>query len=301
MIRPATEALTDQPGDTAFVVGVLALAMVLPSGVMFTASAADRMLEHWTETYRPVVYLGGGTSPEAAKSLASDIREWSGVETCEIRTPKDAFDSTAERLGRDRLAAAGVKPEMFPHSLVVESKEGATAKELISKLKALEARSVVDRVDAPSSEVVAWGGTIRTVRATGLVLLLIFALAATAVAAKYLMQLRRRERSELLLLERFGAETSRLRRTTWIRGVVVGLWSGLISTGLLLAFALYSRTMQSSLLGGVTVTPRNWLYVVAPLLVGPIAGVAAGVWAARQSAGESDRSFPGLESLLDHG
>jgi len=119
--------------------------------------------------------------------------------------------------------------------------------------------------------------------------------------ADFLRRLRRREATELALLERFGAEPSALRRSTWIRGLVVGIWAGVVAFGVMLAVGLAWRGMIDELFGAMSVDGDwQWIAVGAPLFLGPAVGTGVGLWVARRR-GESAREHPpGLESFLEH-
>lgn len=301
MIRPSTEAFRERPGKTALVVGILAVAMVLPALGIFSASAADRLLRTWLADYRPVVYLTQSTGGTGAEELARRVGDWPEVDACTVRSPEDAYRSAADRVGEERLGEVGVRSEMFPYSLTVEPAGGVAGVELVSRLEALETEDRVESVDVPSAKLTDWLSTVGTVRAAATGLFLLMLVLGLAYLGDYLRELRHREHDELRVLERLGAPSGRLRRASIVRGAILGVWAGLAATTILLAIALYWRTMEANLLGGIpAAAPRTWLVVAAPVVVGPVGGVCAGFWAARRSLGEVSQRISGLEPLLDH-
>lgn len=301
MIRPASRALREHPWKTALVAGSFAVAMALPAVAMFSASTADRLLRRWLADYRPVVYLTPDIEEKKAKKFAERVHSWEGVAKCTVRSPNEAYSQAASRLGEKRVGEVGVKPEMFPFSLIVEPTGGVADVGVVSRLESLETNEEIDSVDVPSTEVGDWLSALGTFQLVGLVLFALFVGIGVLLVADYLRELRYRERRELRLLERLGAPPNRLRRKSMVRGAILGIWSGLATSGLLLAIALYWRTIEASLLGGVlAAAPRSWLVVAAPLVVGPAAGAVAGVWAARRSLGETSFDIPELEPMLDH-
>jgi len=302
MIRPATKVLRDHAAKTSVAVGFFAVAMVLPGIGFLSATTADRLLRRWLADYRPVVYLAPEARGERAGELAGEIRKWDGVSECAVRAPGEAYEETASRLGEERLSKVGARPEMFPYSLVVEPAGGVAGVGVLSRLEALPTEAGVDSVDVPSARVTSWLSAVDTVRWTALgASVVLFGLALVAVADT-LREFRHRERAKLRLFEKMGASAGQLRRATLIRGAVIGLWAGLAAACILLAIALYWRTIEEGLLGGFSAAaPRNWLVVAGPLVVGPVGGVLAGVFVARRSPGGPPRRIPGLEPLLDHG
>jgi cell division protein FtsX len=301
MIRPSTDAFRERPGRTALVVGTLAVAMVLPALGVFSASTADRLLRQWLADYRPVVYLTEGTSGDGAEQLAGRVEEWPEVDECTVRTPEEAYGSAADRVGEEALGEVGVRSEMFPHSLTVEPAGGVASVELVSRLEALETGERVETVDVPSAEVTEWRSAMGTVRVAAIGLFVLSLFFGLAYVGTYLRELRAREYDALRIWERLGAPPEQLRRASLVRGAILGVWAGLVATTILLAIALYWRTMEANLLGGIpAAAPRTWLVVAAPVVIGPVGGVCAGLWAARRSPGEGSRHISRLEPLLEH-
>lgn len=302
MIRPATELLRQNLGRSAFVVVVAAVAMIVPGAMLFCSGSASQLTHQWIEQFQPVVYLVPQIDRQGTDEVAGDVSGWEAVEAVDVRTPKDAWEQTRERLGEQELSNLGVEPSMFPFSLVVTpAADWGAGVDLIARLEALETRDTVEAVDVPSGRarrLLSWfrWGTILG----GLLAVAGLAFAVYQIA-DYLRRLRRQERSELAVLERFGAEPSSIRRSTWIRGLVLGLWAGVLAFGVLLAVAVGWRGVIGELFGSMGIEGYwQWIAIGAPLLVGPLLGVLVGVWSARTGE-SSDRELPPeLESLLEY-
>lgn len=302
MIRSATEPLKARPGRTAVILLVFALAMVLPGSLIFASSVSTSIVNQWLADFEPVVYLHPTADQEAADELAAEIEEWSEVETVDVRGPKEGFELAKKRVGKDRLTEVGVDASMFPHSMVIESSSLLTSNvDLVARLTALETRETVDVVDVASDGakgILVW---LDRLFYGGLAMLGLALAVGLYLVGMYLRELRRRERSESALLERFGATPGEIRRVTFLRGVVLGLWSGIASTGVLLVLALGMRAMDAGLFGSVSgESVFHWIVVGAPMVVGPLAGGLVGMLVARSSGSKAAESLKGVECMVDY-
>jgi cell division protein FtsX len=303
VIRPATDQLKEEPIGTVGAVILLALAMALPGAVLSAAASVDRLAGRWMSDYRPVVYLEATADGAEAEQLAETIEGWGGVSTVEVRTPDEAFRQARRRVGEEPIAQVGIGPEMFPYSLVVESSDrwGGNI-DLVARLAALDTRSSVEEVDVPegvATRVAASAGWLAWAALVGLVVLLGVAMVQLS---GFLQRLRHRDRRELALLERFGASPGRLRRSTWLRGALIGLWGGLAAFGIMLLLAVYWRSIERELLGGIgSAAATHWMIVAAPLIVGPVVGLLVGLGTARRPLDSSGTHELEIDELLDYG
>lgn len=306
MIRPATDALREHVGGVTLTVILLAAAWVTVGAAVFVSSSLDRISRAWMEDFRPVIYLEAGAGSAAAESVSKRVGGWDEVEEVTVRSPRDAYREAASRVGEERLSSAGAKPGMFPYSVVVRPAGAFGGVDLAARLEALETREQVEAVDVPSEGVRGVLGSARRLLYGFSIPLFVLVAAALAQVGSFLRKLQRTEHRELFLLERFGAGRWELARATIYRGALLGLWAGLGATGILLVMALYWRTIETSILGGVPpATPWNWWVVAAPLLTSPIGGGAVGIWVAHPGLGsDTDGSravLPSIKPLLDYG
>lgn len=301
MLRPATEILREHIGEAVLSVTMLAIALVAVGAAVFAASSLDRISRVWISEYRPVVYLAPGAGSTEANALSEQVGSWGEVERAEVRTPGDAYRTASSRIGEESLTRVGVEPEVFPYSLVVRPAGGHGDVELVAQLEALETRENVDSVDVPSESVRESLDAARWIVLGGLVPFGILLVGAFGQLGSLLRRLRRSERRELLLAERFGAGRMELARALLLRGGVLGLWAGLFASGIFLVIALSWRTMETSMFGGaLAATPGIWWVVAVPLLLGPLGGAGIGLWVALAGFDGGDRTTTLLDSLLEY-
>lgn len=304
MLRSPQARVWEHPGRALLVVFLLAAALALPAGILFGSVSLRELASDWTGDLRPVVYLRADRRGEPAGALAEELRGWDRVESVKVRTAEEAYRQTRARVGDSEAEALGLTGEMFPFSLVVESASSFPVDaSLLAKLESLETRSDVEMVDLPGKRVRALSRWARRGAVGGGVLLILFTALAVYRLASFLEYLERRDRSERRLLERFGASSSRLRRTPWWRGAAIGLWAGLSGFAGLVLFGFFWRSLEMRWFGGHdSVVWWRWLLTAAPMLLGPIVGSSVGVHAGRRGAGGDDplaREME-LEPLLEY-
>jgi cell division protein FtsX len=285
------------------VVAALAFAVILPGMVVFCAYSAAQLGDQWLETFRPRVYLQGESGEAEAKELAGELRGWSSVEAVDVRPPTDAHEAARERIGDEELAEVGVESSMFPYSLaVVPASRWGNDVELVSRIRGLETREFVETVDVPSQRVgrvLSWldwvviGGMVSLLAALGL---------ATWLLGTFLRRIRRARRRQLSVLERFGAEPGELRRGTWVRGLTIGTWAGIVAFVCLLGIGIAWRAFIDGFWQPLSVGSYwHWSIVGAPLVVAPGLGLLVGAWVSREEDADSDPLPDGLDWMLEYG
>lgn len=303
MIKSSNAPLRERLGATSLVVAALAFALILPGMVVFCSYSVAQFGDQWLETFRPLVYLQAEAGEAEAKELAGELRGWSSVDDVDVRTPSEAHEAARERIGDEQLAEVGVESSMFPYSLtVVPASRWGNDVELVSRIRGLETRPFVDTIDVPSQRVGRILGWVKWAGLGGGILLFVALGFVVWLLAVFLRQIRRAKRSQLSVLERFGAEPGELRRGTWVRGLTVGIWAGVVAFGSMLGSAIAWRTFVDGFWQPLTVDSYlHWIVVGAPLLVAPGLGLLVGVWVSRRGATESDPLPDGLEWILEYG
>ncbi len=303
MIQSSIAPLRERPGATSLVVAALAFALILPGMVVFCSYSAAQLGDQWLEAFRPLVYLQAEAGEAEADELAGEIRAWSSVDDVEIRTPSEAHEAARERLGDEELAEVGVESSMFPYSLtVVPASRWGNDVELVSRIRGLETREFVETVDVPSQRVGRILSWVRWAGVGGGMLLLAALGFATWLLATFLRGIRRARRSQLRVLERFGAEPGELRRGTWVRGLTIGIWAGIAAFGCTLGMAIAWRAFIDGFWRPLSVDSYwHWIVVGAPLLIAPGLGLLVGVWGSRRDDADSDPLPDGLEWMLEYG
>ncbi|MGM0559339.1 MAG: cell division protein FtsX [Myxococcota bacterium] len=305
MIQGATDIFLEHLSETAGVVGILVLALIIPAVLLLVVDVGADVIETRMSAYRPVVYLDASASVEDVEALRQEIDNWTGVDSVERREPADAYELMRERLGDREVAELGLSPSMFPYSLVVEPQNPVLGRiELIARVSGLEARGKVDSVDVPEGrakralDFFFWMLVGTGVLIAGCVVL------ATGHLRAYVLSLMRRQYAEWRLLVSFGASPREFRRVNMVRGVSLGAMGGVVSFGVLLGMLVLWRSYQADLVGVTTSgSVSTWFVIVAPAIIGPMLGWTAGVFANRKRlTEESGVDALGITHLLErHG
>ncbi len=298
MLRPPLQCLYDRKRRTILTATMLAVALVIPVALALGATTTFSIARQKLDNYRPIIYLTTDASPEAAELLRDEISKWSTVASVTQRSSADALQQLEKRLGPEHVRSLGLTKEMLPNSLILEPKIPLAGHiQLISRVAGLEARMEVESVDIPSAN------ALKTLRLTGLAtaatcfLLLMLTLSALNSLANFLRTLEHHERHELAILELFGADDSVLRRPTLIRGITIGLWSGVSATALVGLSLVIWQTDLTLALGQLKIfSATSFLIVAFPLLLGPLLGLLAGMIVTRRKIRSSDSAI--LRPLL---
>jgi cell division protein FtsX len=305
MIQGATDIFLEHVTETAGVVGVLVLALMIPAILILGVDVGADVIEARMSEYRPVVYLDASAGAEDAKALRNEIDNWTGVDSVELREPSDAFELMRERLGDREVAELGLASSMFPYSLVVEPQNPVLGRiELIARVSGLEARGTVDAVDVPEGRAKrALDFLFWALVGAGVLTAVCVLLAAGHIRA-FVLSLMRRQYDEWRLLVSFGASPREFRRVNMVRGVSLGALGGIVAFGLLLGMLVLWRSYQADLVG-VTASGSvsTWFVILAPVLIGPMVGWTAGIFANRKRlTEESGVDALGITHLLErHG
>ncbi len=284
MLRPPLQTLYDRKKRTILTATMLTVALVIPVVLALAATTTFSIARQKLDSYRPIIYLTTDASADATEQLRNEISQWATVATVTKRSSTDALQQLEKRLGPEHVRSLGLTKEMLPNSLLIEPKIPLAGHiQLISRVAGLEARMEVESVDIPSAD------ALKTLRLTGMAtaatsfLLLMLTFSALNALANFLRTLEHHERHELAILEIFGADDSALRRPTLIRGITIGLWSGVAATALVgLSLAIWQADLTLALGQLKIFSATGFLIVALPLFLGPLLGLLAGIIVTRR-------------------
>jgi cell division protein FtsX len=279
MIDAPLDACRARRLETAGVALAIVVLLAFPTALALTALCTESAASQWLAEYRPVIYLTADAQPADAEALAQEIETWPLASQAAVRTPSQARGELATRLGHEVVDDLGITQQMLPHSVLVTPKYPVVGHvDLVSRVTGLKARPTVDAVEVPSSDAVG----LLTACAVGLgvaTLLALFGmLAAFGLLVGFLHRLRASERDLERVLALLGTGQSKLRRPTVIRGVTVGVSSGLLVSASAAAALLAWQLFGLAAVGASVVTPTvAWLVACAPMFIIAALGLFAGI------------------------
>jgi cell division transport system permease protein len=235
-LRQGWASLWRSRGSTAFAILAIALAMIVLGALLLITWNAQRLLDRWSSAAEFSVYLSDAATSEERGAIEAAI-DGSGV------TAGREYVSKAEALKRFRqefaeLASltAGFDDNPFPASLEVrvrpEAEANGTADTLVRRLAAMPGVADV-RYDREWLARVAAG--LQTIRAAGLTLALLMAVAAGVTVATVVRLGLHARRAELEIMELVGAPLTFIRGPFVAEGFLQGGFGAVFALGLLWA------------------------------------------------------------------
>jgi cell division transport system permease protein len=271
-----------------FAVLAICLAMIVLGALLLITWNGERLLARWSSAAEFSVYLRDDATSEERGAIETLIDQ-SGVGT--VRE----YVSKAEALTRFRseftdLAelAAKVDNNPFPASVEVRLRPEAEANgRAAAVVKQLVATPGVADVGYDSEWLGRVAGTLRTVRAAGLALAMLMALAAAVTVATVVKLGLHARRDEIEIMELVGAPLAFIRGPFVAEGFLQGGLGAIVAVLLLGAgFAVgvswWGKEIQTVLGSTVEFLPPRY---VAYLLVGGMLVGSAGGFAAARHAG----------------
>ncbi|HST44660.1 MAG TPA: permease-like cell division protein FtsX [Luteimonas sp.] len=218
-----------KPWSTALTVGVMALALALPLGLLLVLQNLERLAGDVQQSRQVTVFLAPATGDAEAVALADTLRGRADVGAVEHRTPEQGLDALRGRAG---LASAidSVGDNPLPHVLVVTPRGDETL--LADSLRQLPEAELVQHDLEWRQRLDGWlrfGGRLVWVLAA---LLGSGALLVVGNTVRLDIQSRR---DEIAVLQLLGATDGFIRRPFLYLGAWYGLAAGALALAMLVA------------------------------------------------------------------
>ena len=275
-------------GSGAFAVLAICLAMIVLGALLLVTSNGERLLTRWSSAAEFSVYLRDNATSDERGAIEALIDQ-SGVGAArEYVSKADALAHFRREFKEMEALAAGFSDNPFPASVEVKLKPEAEADGRAAALvKRLATVAGVADIGYDRDWLGRVAGTLRTVRAAGLALALLMALAAAVTVATVVRLGLHARRSELEIMELVGAPVAFIRGPFVAEGFLQGgigafvaillLWAGFA-----VAVSWWGPDIRAVLGGGsIEFLP---LRLVAYLLAGGmLVGGGGGLVAARHA------------------
>jgi len=275
-------------GSGAFAVLAISLAMIVLGALLLVTWNGERLLARWSSAAEFSVYLRDDASSEERGAIEAMI-DRSGVGTArEYVSKADALAHFRREFTDLAVLAASFDNNPFPASVEVRLRPEAEADGRAAALvKELASAAGVADVGYDREWLGRVAGTLRTVRAAGLFLAALMAVAAAVTVATVVRLRLHARRNEIEMMELVGAPLAFIRGPFVAEGFVQGGVGALLALLILWAgFAVvnswWGTDIRAILAGGtVEFLPlRLMAYLVAG---GMVVGSAGGFAAARHA------------------
>jgi cell division transport system permease protein len=286
--RQGGASLWRSRGSSAFAVLAIALALIVLGALLIVTWNAEQLLARWSSAAEFSVYLRDEATSDQRGAIETAIDQSQLAAGREYVSKAEALTRFRREFAELSELTTGFDENPFPASIEVRVRPGAehnTAEALVKRLVAMP--GVADaRYDRDWLTRV--GSGLGTIRAAGLGLALLMAIAAAVTVATVVRLGLRTRRDELEIMELVGAPLAFIRGPFVAEGFLQGGIGALLAiaalwVGFLIAMAWWGTNLNSLLDGGsVQFLPiRLSLYLI---LGGMLVGSAGGLVAAREAA-----------------
>ncbi|WP_129136938.1 permease-like cell division protein FtsX [Luteimonas sp. YGD11-2] len=239
--------LLRRPWATALTIGVMAVALALPLGLLLVLDNVGRLSGSVQQSQEISVFLAMDTSTERTQALEREIAARADVATVELRTPEQGLEELRSRggLGDAIDGLGGLDANPLPAVLVVVPARDDAA--LAAALGALPEAELVVHDAAWRQRLDAW---MRFAARVAWVLAALLGIGALLVVGNTVRLDIQSRRDEIGVLQLLGATDGFIRRPFLYQGAWYGLAAGALALGLLALAGLALQAPLAELVAG---------------------------------------------------
>jgi cell division transport system permease protein len=276
-------------GSGALAVLAISLAMIVLGALLLVTWNGERLLTRWSSAAEFSVYLRDNATSDERGAIEAMIDQSGVALSREYVSKTDALAHFRREFAELASLASTFEDNPFPASVEVKLRPEADADGRASTLVArLASTAGVADVGYDREWLGRVAGTLRTVRAAGLTLALLMALAAVVTVATVVRLGLHARRAELEIMELVGAPLAFIRGPFVAEGFLQGGIGALVAllvlwAGFAVVVSWWGADIRALLAGGTIefLPPR----LVAYLLAGGMAVGSGGGFAAAHHAG----------------
>ena len=206
--------------------GVMCATMLI-FGLFFTIGKninnAVKVLE---EEQGMQVFMEVDATEDQINELKEQINKIEGVNSVTFVSKEEAYNTMKERLGKNEDAIKGFTPDIFSVSFVVTLTDLSLNNQVYNEINSLEnVREIQNKRDTIET-LSKIGNTIKIVTFSMFAILILISLFIISNTIKLTVHARRKEIS---IMKYVGATNSFIRTPFIIEGIIIGLFSGLLS------------------------------------------------------------------------
>lgn len=233
-LRQGWSSLWRSRGTSLFAIAAIALAMIVLGALLLVTWNAERLLSEWTSTAEFSVYLRDDATSEQRGAIETAIDRSDAAEGREYVSKAQALARFRREFAELAALADGFEDNPFPASVEVrvrpESETDGRAEALVRQLTGLP--GVAD-VRYDREWLARVGAGLQTIRAGGLALVVLMALAAAATVAAVVRLGLYARREEIEIMELVGAPLAFIRGPFVAEGFIQGGLGALLALTLL--------------------------------------------------------------------
>ena len=281
--RQGGASLWRSRGSSAFAVLAIALALIVLGALLIVTWNAEQLLARWSSAAEFSVYLRDDATSDQRGAVETAIDQSGLANGREYVAKAEALTRFRREFAELAELTSGFDENPFPASIEVRVRPGAEHELAEGLVKRLMAMPGVADARYDRDWLTRVGSGLGTIRAAGLGLALLMAIAAAVTVATVVRLGLRARREELEIMELVGAPLAFIRGPFVAEGFLQGGIGALLAiialwAGFLIAMAWWGSDLNSLLGGGsVQFLPiRLCLYLIAGgMLVGSVGGLVA--------------------------
>jgi cell division transport system permease protein len=285
--RQGGASLWRSRGSSAFAVLAIALAIVVLGALLLLTWNAERLLARWSEAAEFSVYLRDDATSEQRGAIETSIDQSGLAVGREYVSKAEALTRFRREFAELAELTSSFDENPFPASIEVRVRSTGSDEGVDTLVRKLIALPGVADTRYDRDWLSRLGAGLGTIRAAGLALALLMAIAAAVTVATVVRLGLRARRDELEIMELVGAPLAFIRGPFVAEGFLQGGIGALLAItalwlGFLLGMAWWGGDLSTLMGGSVEFLPlRLCLYLV---LGGMLVGSAGGLVAAREAA-----------------
>jgi len=235
-VRTAIRGIASSPVTSGISVVTIGVTLVLVGAFALLLRNMEELLDQFGDDLRITAYLESEISGEALRALEDRILAISGVEDVETFSKDQALERFRASVGSGSALLDGLEVNPLPASLEISlSEDRRSAEGMEAVAGVIEELDGVESLSAGRDWVEGYLRAVALVRAVGIGLGIILALATLLIVANTIRLGIFARRDELEILSLVGASRPFVQTPFLLEGIVQGAAGGAIALGLLYA------------------------------------------------------------------
>ena len=259
-------------------VGVLVSCLLLTGAAVLFSMNVDVAMKSLEGNNSTTVYLQEGLPTLSSLRVGQEIKELDHVEECEFVSKQDAVQNMLDMLGDDGTVLEGLLGDenFLPDAFRISMKDLNLYDETAAQIEAING---VDEIIDYSDIAEQLTSLDNLVTSVGFWIVLILSLVSLFIISNTIRVTMFSRRLEISIMKSVGATNWFVRVPFIVEGVIIGLLSGGVASGLLVL--VYNKLVSSiasiPLFSPVDIGPITWRITLIFMLAGALFGALGGL------------------------
>ena len=259
-------------------VGVLVSCLLLTGAAVLFSMNVDVAMKSLEGTNSTTVYLQEGLPTLTSLRVGQEIKQLDNIEECEFVSKQDAVQNMLDMLGDDGTVLEGLLGDenFLPDAFRISMKDLNLYDETAAQIEAING---VDEIIDYSDIAEQLTSLDNLVTSVGFWIVLILSLVSLFIISNTIRVTMFSRRLEISIMKSVGATNWFVRVPFIVEGVIIGLLSGGVASGLLVL--VYNKLVSSiasiPLFSPVDIGPITWRITLIFMLAGALFGALGGL------------------------